>query len=161
MTYPPTRAWQFQSLSSGFERTIPLELRYELDYSAMSDDYLPEEIGATELLSKWVRRVEKTYPDRWIPIYWAVQGRDPGDGLFETAPFQSWFDEDRGFLEHFSWPRDAETGERLEWLRLPVTDLAWTDGQADKGGFIQEALGWRPAALQDRVHLDLLTKTTG
>lgn len=36
----------------------------------------------------------------------------------------------------------------MNWARLPVMDRGWNKTAADKGGFIQEATGWKPSALQ-------------
>jgi len=43
---------------------------------------------------------------------------------------------------------------------LPVQDKLWRPGQAGKGGFIQEATGWKPAILQPFVYLQSLLETT-
>lgn len=51
---------------------------------------------------------------------------------------------------------DVEGGDRLNGLTLPVDDMRWTRRRADKGGFIQEATGWKPNVLQPFVYLPLL-----
>ncbi|WP_328835303.1 hypothetical protein [Streptomyces europaeiscabiei] len=43
---------------------------------------------------------------------------------------------------------NADSGEVVNWLRLPVLDRGWNDTAAHKGGFIQEATGWKPSPLQ-------------
>ena len=57
--------------------------------------------------------------------------------------------------------RPGGNGERLNWLLLPVEDKLWNAKQANKGGFIQEATGWKPSILQPFVYLPALLKGTG
>ncbi|OIP26010.1 MAG: hypothetical protein AUK00_05490 [Dehalococcoidia bacterium CG2_30_46_9] len=61
------------------------------------------------------------------------------------------------FLTHFTWPIHSVTGERLNWLTLPVVDKLWNPKRANKGGFIQEVTGWKPAILQPYVYLPALS----
>jgi hypothetical protein len=42
-----------------------------------------------------------------------------------------------------------------------VKDLAWNQTTANKGGFIQEATGWKPSALQPHVYLPTLLHSIG
>ncbi|MCW5832356.1 MAG: hypothetical protein KIS78_07960 [Labilithrix sp.] len=116
----------------------------------MSDDYLPEDTSAEELLDIWIKYALKRYPEGYLSISWFVES--PDAGLFEGMPFQHDHPHD-DFLSHFSWPVHAQTGDRLDWLSLPVQDLHWRKGRGDKGGFIQEATGWKPSILQPGVHL--------
>jgi hypothetical protein len=55
----------------------------------------------------------------------------------------------------------SETGARLNWLTLPVVDKGWNEAQNDKGGFIQEATGWKPSALQRTVNMPTLLSACG
>lgn len=129
VTWPKPPAW-----GGGARGNLPLELQWYLDGDSITDDYLPNEITADELLLQWLKKVNKAEE---IRISWLV-------GEFgESAPFTG---EDEDFLTLFRWPVHAVTGERLNWLSLPVQDKAWKPGQADKGGFIQEALRWKPLA---------------
>jgi hypothetical protein len=57
-------------------------------------------------------------------------------------------EEQDDFLTHYSFPTHAVSGERLNWLRLPVLDRAWREDREDVGGFVQEASGWKPSPLQ-------------
>ncbi|NER28870.1 MAG: hypothetical protein F6J89_14840 [Symploca sp. SIO1C4] len=61
------------------------------------------------------------------------------------------------FLNYFTSPVHFKTGEPLNWLSLPVVDKLWNNQRADKGGFIQEATGWKPSILQPFVYLRALT----
>ena len=61
------------------------------------------------------------------------------------------------FLDYYSSPIDCETGEKLNWLALPVEDKLWNSKCQNKGGFIQEATGWKPSILQPYVYLPALT----
>lgn len=152
--YPPGTQWTWTSPRSNYTWTEELVLYAEPDGSSMSDDYLPEEASATDLWRMWVDRYAVTYhkrhPDLYrlgeVPIYWTVT-QPTMTGVFEAAPHApNVLSED--FLTHYTHPVHADTGERLNWLRLPVLDRGWNDTVADKGGFIQEATGWKPSALQ-------------
>jgi hypothetical protein len=139
-----TPAW-----GGGDRGNLPLELQWHLDGDSITDDYLPDEITADELLLQWLKKVNKAEE---IKISWLV-------GEFgESAPFT---DEDEDFLTFYRWPVHAVTGERLNWLSLPVQDKAWKPGHADKGGFIQEALRWKPSPLQRTLHLPTLLSAAG
>ena len=69
--------------------------------------------------------------------------------------------DDKDFLSHYTWPEDPKTGDRLNWLTIPVADRHWTAGHANKGGFIQEATGWKPSILQPSLYLPGLLKAAG
>lgn len=60
------------------------------------------------------------------------------------------------FLSFFEWPVHPATGERLNWLTLPVVNKRWTRRRATKGGFIQQAAGWKPRILQPYVYIPSL-----
>lgn len=149
--------WKFSNLRVGGERQGVIEACWEVSLDPISDDYTPREIDARELFNKWEKRVRKEYDNGLIPIHWFVRSEELL--LFEGMPFQfrhiaSSFDED--FLTFFTWPVNPETDEPLNWLTLPVVDKLWNPGRADKGGFIQQATGWKPAVLQPYVYLAAL-----
>lgn len=138
-TYPLTDQWTIVSRSSGFTKTSPLYLYWEVSGDPMSDDFYSDEISAEQLFVRWLQKYGR---DGTAEIYWSL------DPICETAPFQrhAWLSRD--FLTHFYWPTHAETGEAINFNRLPVVDKLWTPERGDKGGFIQQATGWKPSALQ-------------
>jgi hypothetical protein len=80
--------------------------------------------------------------------------------VFEAAPFApNVLSED--FLTHYTLPAHAKTGERLNWARLPVLDRGWNETTADKGGFIQEATGWKPSPLQPTMDYLAIGRAAG
>lgn len=149
------RVWTFKGRKVSWERRISLTAIWEVASSAMSDNFTPEETPAHELFTLWAARVGEEHPDGLIPIYWSVEGPE-GFGTEEMPfqPHQSLSDED--FLTHYTWPENAETGEPLNWFTLPVLDEEWNPGRSNKGGFIQEATGWKPSVLQPHVYLPAL-----
>lgn len=168
--YPANTRWKFSSRRSAYENTARLVLLWEPDCSAMSDDYTPEEISAEELWRKWVDRYSSKYHEQHpteykpgdVPIYWSVTSVP--NGTFESAPHQELpvdftFRED--FLTHYTDPVHERTGERINWLRVPVLDLAWNAKQANKGGFVQEATGWKPAPLQPVMNVRQVARAAG
>lgn len=126
-----------------------LELEWWLNWDSITDDYYQSEISASELLQMWLKKVDG---EEDIKISWMVSS------VSESAPFTG---EDKDFLSYYRWPTHAETGENLNWLTLPVQDKAWNENQADKGGFFQEALGWKPSPLQRTLHLPTLLSAAG
>jgi hypothetical protein len=132
--------WTFAG-RHGFQRTMPLYLGWEVNCSAVSDDFDPDETDEFQLLDYWARR----YGEDQVPIYWSILP------IYETAPHQAHPSFSSDFLTYYTWPHHPDTGELLNFLRLPVVDKAWTHEQADKGGFIQQATGWKPSALQPYV----------
>ncbi|MDB4873376.1 MAG: hypothetical protein JWL97_4380 [Gemmatimonadales bacterium] len=166
VTYPADTAWEFQALGTDYVRTTPLRLGWELRGSPISDDYVPDEITGRELwhkyLAKYANLAFKDNPLAYGPgdvvIYWTVHGQ----ATSESAPFQTGTPDNLGdFLTHYSWPVNATTVERCNFLRLPVADLRWTRGQGDKGGFVREATGWKPSPLQPVVNVYALSKAAG
>lgn len=156
--------WIF-SYNGRTERRESLSLVWELHYDPITDDYLPEETDANELLQTWQRKLpdettEALFGPGTASIVWFVE--DSG-GAFEAAPFQSrLYDGDsEDFLSHYTWPRHAETGERLNWNRLPVKDKRWRPGAADKGGFFQEATGWKPGPLEPVAYVGAILAAAG
>lgn len=152
--------WKFRTLDSGHEWECVLVAYWEVSLDPISDDYTPQEIDARGLFRKWEARVRKNYPNGLTPIYWFVDCEGKEYSTFEGMPFQ--FEHVAGslsknFLSFFVWPTNAETGEPLNWLTLRVADKLWSSKHADKGGFIQEATGWKPSILQPYVYLPALS----
>jgi hypothetical protein len=150
--------WRVRILETGEEWEGPLEAYWEVYLDSISDDYTPE-VDALKLLRMWAQRVREVYPSGMIPVYWFVESK--GQGKFEGMPFENPRSgeeefESEDFLTFYDWPINTLTGERLNWLTLPVVDKLWRDERMDKGGFIQEATGWKPSILQPFVYLDSL-----
>lgn len=113
---------------------------------------------APELLAAWAQKAKEAYPTGLVPIHWFV--RNESGEILGLMPFQfphTSLRED--FLTKFTWPLSSETEERLRWLDLPVVDKLWNDRASEKGGFIQEATGWKPSILQPYVYLPALTES--
>lgn len=160
---PAGDIWQFRSRTSGYQKEEPLRLYWELHCDPISDDWLPGEISAEELWRVWITRypndehAEALFGPGAMRIWWFVDGHS----VFEGAPFQhpggSRYGAD-DFLTHYSVPVNVATGEAIQWTRLPVIDKLWHPGRADKGGFIQEATGWKPSPLQPFVDVRQLAR---
>lgn len=152
--------WRVENLKSDYGWEDVLFAAWEVALDPISDDYTPEEINAHDLFKLWVRQVQKKYPDGLIPIYWFIQSSERG--LFELMPFQFKHNPEtlysQDFLSFFNHPVNVITGERLNWLTVPVIDKLWQPGRANKGGFIQEATNWKPNILQPSVYLPALTQ---
>ncbi len=139
------------------ERECLLELYWEVALDPISDDWTPDDISADDLLDRWAREVREC-ENGLVPIHWSIRG----PGIHELAPYQFQHSRVRGsknFLTYFTWPEDPTTGEPLKWLELPVVDKLWDEQHCNKGGFIQQATGWKPSALQSHVFLDSLMQT--
>ena len=118
--------------------------------------YTPFEITAEELLRKWAAWIEESHPSGIVPIFWSACGESrhetlPGTIIYYDEPY-----EQEDFLDFFSPPIRCDTGEPLRWIDLPVRDRAWSLERNDKGGFIQEATGWKPSIFQAFVLVDHL-----
>lgn len=153
------RLYRVKILSTGEEWQGPIEAYWEVEGDPISDDYTPREISASALLNVWAQWAQDRFPDGLIPIWWYASCLSAGK--FIRMPFHAprhpgkEFDDD--FLESYSWPVDVENGRPLNWLSLPVADKRWTTRRpSDKGGFIQEATGWKPNILQPTVYLPSL-----
>ncbi len=156
--------WKVGSLRSDYKWAGPLVAYWEVYLDPISDDYTPNEISAVDLFRKWTERVREQYPQCLIPIYWFVQC--PSQKKFERMPFQDphvWGNTapEENFLTFFTWPVSSATGAPVNWLTLPVADKRWRKGRSDKGGFIQEATGWKPGILQPAVYLPALMSVLG
>ena len=64
------------------------------------------------------------------------------------------------FLTFFTHPVNSVSGKPLNWLTLTVVDKLWNSKSANKGGFIQQATGWKPAILQPYVYLPALIENS-
>lgn len=172
--YPAGTVWDFQHRKTGYPHAFELALSWQPDYHHITDDFRPAQKGARALWDAWVAEVgghlHNLDPQRYRPgdvrITWTVT--TPSEtGVAEYAPFSDarlhrpvhgpWED----FLTHFTWPTQAATGERLNWARLPVLDRGWNADRGDKGGFIQELLGWKPAPLQPVMNVYQLAQAAG
>ncbi|KPJ51083.1 MAG: hypothetical protein AMJ38_01040 [Dehalococcoidia bacterium DG_22] len=153
--------WNFENRRVGFGCTATLVAYWEVYLDPISDDFTPDEISAAQLLSRWANGVREKYPDELIPISWFVRVDGENVKTFEYMPFQ--FEhfplpDHEDFLTLFTWPVNVKTGRPLNWMELPVADKLWRPGRSDKGGFIQEATGWKPSMLQPHVYLPSLEK---
>lgn len=166
--YPAGTEWRFQYLRKpSVEHVTELVLYAEPLGCWITDDYLPDEITPRQLWDKWVANPD-IYLDEeqtQVHINWSVT-TPTVLGTFEAAPFR--VDHPRfadslseDFLTFFSWPVNTRTGERINWLRLPVLDRGWKGDVADKGGFIQELLGWKPGPLQPYMNPRQLAQAAG
>ena len=61
------------------------------------------------------------------------------------------------FNEHY-YLGDAAGNYRMDIDVLPVASKNWRSGNADKGGFIQQATGWQPTPLLPTVSLSMLRR---
>lgn len=139
-----------------FRREEPMWLYYEIHGDPLTDEYEEDEISALELWAMWAQR---SYPDRGseklygkgtVRIWWCVEP------AMEAAPF-SGPGVGENFLTYFTWPANVKTDEFIQWTRLPVADKGWGIDKprgaltSTKGGFFQQATGWKPAPLQPFV----------
>jgi len=160
LTYPGGTKWRFTALQSGVEKVGELKLYWEVEGDPISDDSLPGEESARELLERWLTWVwdRKAFHHDLgvphVPIHWYVMGDD--SGTFEAAPPIIPLDRHDNFTPFYSHPAEVDTDEPVNWLRLPVVDKRWRDGAADKGGFIQEATGFKPSSFQPALDLRVL-----
>ena len=164
--YPLDAQWCFFLRESSYYRRVEnLMLAWEANGDAISDTHMPDGIGAEELFQSWVRWLDASdsWSEKlgkpWVDLRWFVVMAPDHRGL-EGAPFQVHELEPvlKNFLSFFTWPEHAITGEPLNWLRLPVLDRLWRPGRGDKGGFIQEATGWKPNALEPHINVDMLLR---
>jgi hypothetical protein len=164
--YPAGTQWRFRyRKDQSIEHTTELVLYAEPDACWITDDYLVSEITPRELWDKWIALDIYQDPARTqVHISWYVTTPD-FTGTFEGAPFQQrdvlGGELAEHFLKHFTWPEHVETGERVNWLRLPVADRGWNEQHGHKGGFIQELLGWKPSPLQPLMNVPLLAMAAG
>lgn len=131
----------------GHVRTEPLVVDYEVECSAMSDDWLPDEIDAFDLFDMWFDRYYAKF-NGVAPVYWFVAGRS----VFESAT-QQW---GTHWGEHFYAPEEVATGRTVPLAALPVRQAHWCSKSADKGGFIAEATRWTPQPFTSTVDMGML-----
>lgn len=151
--------WTFASRRTGYERTTPLHLFYEVNLSSISYDY--DDMPASEMFNTWLRQVRDSEgrggePVSDVSIYWAVATED----WKEWAPFKR-SEHNRSFLDGFTWPIHAETGERVRWASLPVTDKRHDQFRRQTDGFIKAYTGWKPSPLQPTVDVAMLLASVG
>lgn len=136
----------------GFTTTQPLWLYWEVNRDPIADDYYVEERSAGQLYRQW-RRGAKGDRER---IYWYVEG----DGICETAQ-PGMYDvdvvdpaNDHWFATYYYPPLEERSRAVVPLQCLPVRDKHWCSSGDAKGGFIQEATGWKPQPFQRWVNLE-------
>ncbi len=179
LPYGPGNRWTYSSRQSGFTHTEELALVADPDGADFTDDYTADEISAHDLWKRWVDKhadlLHKEWPDQYRPgevyITWGVTGPDR-NAVAEYAPHARRIpvpsllpDEEpyrtEDFLTHFTHPVHAVTGERINWLRLPVLDSQWNTTKAHRGGFIQQVTGWKPSPLQPTMDVRQIGAAAG
>ncbi|MDT0377215.1 hypothetical protein RM572_00295 [Streptomyces sp. DSM 42041] len=140
-------------------QTIGLALYWEVSGSTITDDFTRDEITPAELWDRWYK---DSVQDGEAGVLWSITTPEVL-GVFEAAPFQyrSRFPLRENFLSFYEWPEHADTGERLNFMRLPVLDFGWSRDRADKGGFIQELTGWKPSPLQHTFPAEQVAHAAG
>lgn len=187
--HDPSNQWTFTTSRGRTREGCPLYLYWEVSCDPITDDYRVTDITPEELWREWLTRypIDETAEAMYGPgarrIHWFVTSTDPG--VLESAPFRDLravvhdgqtdptalqqalrFEYKMEFLNHYSWPFHTTTGEQLHWSRLPVIDKVWRttdlpDVYEYKGGFIQEATGWKPSAYQAYVNVHQLARMGG
>lgn len=171
-TYPAGTTWTYRNIHDAtVVRTGEIALSWEPDACWITDDYRPHEAGPRVLWDLWVPRIADMLhnqdPARYLAgdvhINWTVV-HATDSGPFEAAPHmlpsaQLWAREN--FLTFFTNPVDVKTGEEINWARVPVRDKGWNASEEDKGGFIQELLGWKPSPLQHTMNVHQLAAAAG
>lgn len=178
--YPPGTKWTFSSRGNRYTQTEELVLLGEPNGVGIADDCSPDETSAADLWRLWADHCANSDHRKWpalfrpgeVQICWTVT-RPGGSVICEWAPHTLPTPPDpdlvklfgdvppEHFLTHYTHPVNAETGERLNWLRLPVLDLGWNDTARNKGGFIQEVTGWKPSALQSTMDVVQVARAAG
>ena len=152
-----TQQWKWSNKKSGYEFSGELHLSWEVHGDLISEHYVGADyISAVDLLRRWTDQyypeaiAETLYGPGAVGIDWAIDCEP-----CEAAPFSPdvWTLDDENFLTFFTWPTNPETGDRLNFNTLPVDDKVWNDQQWDKGGFIQEATGWKPSPFQPVMYV--------
>ncbi|MDY7101203.1 MAG: hypothetical protein S0880_08450 [Actinomycetota bacterium] len=156
----PDETWTIRDLEWGMVlQNRRLRLDWELrDATYFSENWVPAEIDAAGLLRLWAARVGRD-GDVLTIVWWVVMERRFGRQLVvDRWPVR------RppavlgrpSFSDVFSVPVSERTGDVVDWHRVPVLDKRWVRDRVDPGGFIQEATGWKPTALQPSVRLTTL-----
>lgn len=107
-TYPLDTRWHFTALEGGFRKVGSLVLRWELYGDSITDDYLPDETSANELLELWLASISQCKPFDddlgfpHLPIRWYVDGAD--SATFEAAPPISSRDKRDNFTTSYTHP---------------------------------------------------------
>lgn len=161
-----TRKYKWRNKTSGYEVNGDLELSWEVHGDPISDDYAgADDISAVDLLHRWTERyypdaiAETLYGPGAVKIHWFIAGEP-----FEGAPFSPdvWMlDSEEDFLTFFTWPTATGTGERVNFNTLHVKDKVWTEDHWNKGGFIQEATGWKPSPFQPAMYVPTVFAAAG
>ena len=153
----------FTSRINGHTKSGSLIAYYYVNYESITDDYDLDEISAFDLYKRWRALAEKRNEDT-IEISWTVAGC----GTFDPHPLaqhhwtriepynKTWVD-----IYTDPWRTD---GEPFRWLDLPIVYKRWNaqyPQARDKGGFIEELTGWRPAPLQPFLNLRQIDALVG
>lgn len=133
---------------------VPLVLTAEVNYAAVEDDYLPDEISAREMFREWVKYVhrdqerkrEEAVPwddDGWpadfddsLSITWFVSSPVTSGGrVFETADHCPTLGPRRArfptpgvvcsFSSYWTTPLQSVTGDEVDWWRVPFDPGRW------------------------------------
>ncbi|MFI5534525.1 hypothetical protein ACIA8O_38920 [Kitasatospora sp. NPDC051853] len=173
--YPAGTTWLFNAVRNNYPNAEELVLRWEAHNERSFRDHAPLDVDALALWHQWTDDVadylHSEDPLRYRPgdvhITWTIS-TPSGNGIAEYAPhhelspFLKTLPDPEDFLTHYTHPVHAETGERLNWLRLPVIDRRWNAGGRHSGhGFIQDAIGWKPGPLQPVMNVHQLAAAAG
>lgn len=145
--------YTFYSIKHGFSKNCALDAYWEVALDPISDHFTPNDISAEALFQLWVEEVQRKYTDGLIPIRWFIRGK----GITEFFPYQ-FCSSEKNFLDYWTHPVDTN-GKLLNFLKLQVRDKLWNKQRCNKGGFIQQAIGWKPSVLQHAIYLPILLHT--
>lgn len=132
-------------------------LEWDVERGAFySMNWVPSEITASELFSLW--HVEHVGPSGSVALFWTVCA-ESGWGRrreVERYPYTARHPlvGGRSFGDLFTVPVSEQTGDTIDWTRLPVADKGWHPGRIDSSGFVQEALRLKPMPLQPVLDLE-------
>ncbi|GAA2125227.1 hypothetical protein GCM10009759_77200 [Kitasatospora saccharophila] len=169
--YPAGTVWLFNANRNNYPNAHELVLRWEADNERTFRDHAPADADALTLWHQWTDEMadhlHNQHPTRYQPgdvhITWTIS-TPTGVGIaeyaphYERSPFQQTLTPHEDFLTHYTHPVHSTTGERLNWLRLPVADRR---DQDPGSGFIQDATGWKPGPLQPLMNVHRLAAAAG
>ncbi|MFE5586918.1 hypothetical protein [Kitasatospora sp. NPDC056531] len=173
--YPAGTTWMFSALRNNYPEVRELVLHWEPAAERQFTDHDPKKTPAVDLWREWATfmadRLHDERPGQFRPgdvhITWSIRTPE-GDGIAEYAPHLfpdptvESLAHDENFLTYYTHPVHSATGERVNWLRLPVSDRHWNTGGTDSGrGFVQDAIGWKPGPLQPVMNVHQLAAAAG
>jgi hypothetical protein len=144
------KLYSYQHRKLGYTTISTLTAYWEVEFSAIQNEYPSSKFSAIEIFNFWIEHITKYSDSNLLLITWQLENED--------MPYQHCRKETgEDFLTYYTHPIYLKTGKKVNFLDIPVANYLSNRHKATYNSeFIQKVTGWKPSILQPYIYLPAL-----